>query len=535
MSEPPGFEYVRGRNRWSRSCPKKSTLGFAPPYVLPPLLGATRGWRHELGAGVMFFPCGATLIRGLLRNVVADGFDEDDFGSALGLNVLPVRTRERTLDGAFLVLTLEDLALLELLFGFWADAGSAKASRQTTLSAATENLEAILNMVTSFTATSRRGQPCAAPRRRIPAGTPPANPSGLSQSSPPLTIDATSPDRVRRPSAARRDPWHESLETPGPGGYPPAEATMKIVSLLASGTEIASALGLEDEIVGISHECDHPPRVLDRPRISRPRFDPAGLDSGQLDAAVREAMASSGSVYAIDEEAIERLDPDLILTQAVCDVCAVPASDAQRAVARLGDGATVLSLDAHTIDGIFHTILQVGEAAGIEERARTYVDGLRERIERVRERVAGRERPRLLAIEWLDPPFVPGHWVPEMVEAAGAVNLAGAAGERSDQVEWAEVSGLDPDVLVVMPCGYKLEAARADADRHTDRLLEAAPRAIRDGRAFVVDASSYFNRSGPRVVDGIEILAALLHPDLFPEADLAGRGAIWRPPSADGA
>lgn len=306
---------------------------------------------------------------------------------------------------------------------------------------------------------------------------------------------------------------------------------MKIASLLASGTEIAWALGLGDDIVGISHECDYPPEVLDRPRISRPRFDPAGLGSAELDAAVREAMATSGSVYAIDESAIERLDPDLVLTQAVCDVCAVPASAAQRVAERLENGTTVLSLDAHTMEGIFDTILQVGAAAGVEERASEYVTELRRRLGRVSERVAGLPRPRVLALEWLDPAFVPGHWVPEMIDAAGGINLAGGAGARSRQVEWQEVSGEDPDVLVVMPCGYKLEAARADADLQAERLLEVAPRAIRAGRAFVVDASSYFNRSGPRVVDGVEIMAALLHLGLFPEADLEGRAATWQPPS----
>ena len=307
---------------------------------------------------------------------------------------------------------------------------------------------------------------------------------------------------------------------------------MKIASLLASGTEIAWALGLGDDIVGISHECDYPPEVLDRPRISQPRFDPTGLGSVEVDAAVREAMATSGSVYAIDESAIERLDPDLVLTQAVCDVCAVPASAAHRVAERLENGATVLSLDAHTIEGILETIRQVGTAAGVEERAADYIAELRGRLHRVSERVADLPRPRVLALEWLAPPFVPGHWVPEMIESAGGINLAGEAGARSRQVGWEEVSGDDPDVLVVMPCGYKLEAARADADLQAERLLEVAPRAIREGRAFVVDASSYFNRSGPRVADGVEIMAALLHPSLFPQVELEGRAATWRSPSS---
>lgn len=304
---------------------------------------------------------------------------------------------------------------------------------------------------------------------------------------------------------------------------------MRIASLLASGTEIASALGLEEQIVAISHECDYPPELMDRPRVSRPRFDPEGLDSGELDAAVREAMAEAGSVYAIDEEALRRVDPDLILTQAVCEVCAVPASDAQSAVERLGADRSVLSLDAHTIEGILETIRQVGHGAGVSERAERYVTELSRRLECVKGRVAEVERPSVLGLEWLDPPFVPGHWVPEMVEVAGGRNLMGQVGARSEQVDWSELEGLDPDVLLVMPCGYKLAAARNDAEGHRARLLEIAPRAIESGRALVVDASSFFNRSGPRVVDGVEILAALLHPDRFPDAELAGRGAIWRP------
>ncbi len=304
---------------------------------------------------------------------------------------------------------------------------------------------------------------------------------------------------------------------------------MKIASLLASGTEIAWALGLGENIVAISHECDYPPEVLDRPRITRPRFDPNGLSSGEVDAAVREAMASAGSVYVIDEEALRAARPDLVLTQAVCEVCAVPVSDARVAVANLGFQSEVLSLDAHTIADIFETIRQVGEAANVPERAERYMVTLTLRLDRVRERVADAPRPTTLGLEWLEPPFVPGHWVPEMVEIAGGSNLKGSAGARSVEAGWDEVTGLDPDALVIMPCGYGLEAARRDADRYAERLLRVAPRAIEEGRAFVVDASSYFNRSGPRVVDGVEILAALLHPDRFPEVELDGRGARWAP------
>lgn len=304
---------------------------------------------------------------------------------------------------------------------------------------------------------------------------------------------------------------------------------MRIASLLASGTEIASALGLGPNIVAISHECDYPPELLDRPRVTRPRFDPNGLTSGEVDAAVREAMATAGSVYVIDDELLRQAAPDLVLTQAVCDVCAVPAADARLAAESLDADTAVLSLDAHTLDGILQTILQVGDAAGVAEVAQGYVDELRSRLERVRETVSSLPRPTVLGLEWLDPLFVPGHWVPEMIELAGGANLRGETGARSVRAEWAELEGLDPDVLLLIPCGYSLEAARRDADATADRLLGLAPRAIRAGRAYVADASSYFNRSGPRAIDGVEILAALLHPDRFGHVALDGRAARWSP------
>jgi iron complex transport system substrate-binding protein len=306
---------------------------------------------------------------------------------------------------------------------------------------------------------------------------------------------------------------------------------MRIASLLASGTEIAHALGLGPSIVAISHECDYPPELLDRPRVTRPCFDPQGLTSGEVDAAVREAMASAGSVYVIDDELLRCAAPDLVLTQAICEVCAVPAADARLAAESLDTDTTVLSLDAHTLDGILETILQVGDAADVADVARQYAGELRARLERVREAVRGLPRPTVLGLEWLDPPFLPGHWVPEMIELAGGENLRGEIGARSVQAHWSELEGLDPDVLLIMPCGYNLEAARNDADAAADRLLTLAARAIREGRAYAVDASSYFNRSGPRVVDGVEILAALLHPDRLEDVPLHGRGARWVPPA----
>ena len=303
---------------------------------------------------------------------------------------------------------------------------------------------------------------------------------------------------------------------------------MRIVSLLASGTEIVDALGLGERLVGISHECDHPPHLLDRPRVSRPRFDPEGLSSGEIDAAVRRAMAEHGSVYEIDEAVLETLAPDIIITQAVCEVCAVPTGGVREVLGTRGIEAEVVSLDAHTIDDILASLTQVARAAGSPEIAQDAGGPLRRRLDAVRAAVRDADPPRVLGIEWFDPPFAPGHWVPEMVELAGGRNLLGEAGQPSREVSWDEVGGLDPDALLLMPCGYGIDASRADADAHAERLGEVAPRAISEGSAWVVDASSYFNRSGPRFVTGVEILGGLLHPDRLPAPD-GTAAAVWRP------
>lgn len=305
-------------------------------------------------------------------------------------------------------------------------------------------------------------------------------------------------------------------------------AAPRIVSLLASGTEIVAALGLGDCLVGISHECDHPPHLLDRPRVSRPRFDPEGLSSREIDAAVRQAMIEHGSVYEIDEAVLEGLDPDIIITQAVCEVCAVPTGGVREVLGARGIGAEVVSLDAHTIEDILASVTQVARAVGHPDVARDAGGSLRMRLDAVQAAVGDPDPPGVLGIEWFDPPFAPGHWVPEMIELAGGRNLAGEAGQPSREVSWGEIGDLDPDALLLMPCGYGLEAARRDADAHAERLGKVAPRAVAERRAWVVDASSYFNRSGPRFVTGVEILGGLLHPDRLPAPD-PSVAAVWSP------
>lgn len=300
--------------------------------------------------------------------------------------------------------------------------------------------------------------------------------------------------------------------------------------MLASATEAVYALGLEDQLVGISHECDYPPEALRLPRASRSRFDPAALTSGEIDSAVRRSMEEYGSVYEVDRALLAELQPDLVLTQAVCEVCAVPTGSVVEAVAGLSAPPLVLSLDAHTIEGILASIADVADAAGVAGRGREVVGGLRSRLDGVIEAVAGEERPRVLLLEWLDPPFSPGHWVPEMVALAGGDLLLGTAGDRSVEVDWRDLDGLDPDLLLIEPCGYGLAEARIDAESHGEALSRVAERAIERGGAWLLH-SSYYSRSGPRVVDGVEALARVFHPDRFgqpPAASVASVAERWR-------
>jgi iron complex transport system substrate-binding protein len=289
-----------------------------------------------------------------------------------------------------------------------------------------------------------------------------------------------------------------------------ASEARRIVSLLPSATEILGALGLANRIVGISHSCDYPPAIADRPRLSRPAVDLTGLSSGEIDLAVRTALRDHGSVYEVDVDGIAALEPDLVITQGICDVCAVPGRQVTKALARLPSAPAVLTLDAHDLAAIFQSIEDVGTATGTTSEAGRLVAGMTQRLEAVRSRTAGRARPRVLALEWLDPPYAPGHWVPELIDLAGGELLAGTARQPSYRLEWPALRLLDPDVLLIMPCGFGLAEARRDAQCHDAPLRQAAPRAFGAGRVHVLDASAYFSRSGPRIVDGLEILESAI-------------------------
>ncbi|MDX6635620.1 MAG: iron complex transport system substrate-binding protein [Solirubrobacterales bacterium] len=282
---------------------------------------------------------------------------------------------------------------------------------------------------------------------------------------------------------------------------------MKIASLVPSATEMLFALGLGGDVVGVTHECDFPPAAAALPHLTRTVLPP-GLGAGEIDAAVKKVVGEGRALYTLDEEKLVELEPDLIVTQAVCEVCAVSYEDVVAVAARLPGSPRVLQQDPSTLGEVLEDVTRLGAAAGIEAQAAAVRRELEARLEVVRAAVAGAARPRTLALEWLDPPFLGGHWVPEMIELAGGEDVIGRPGQKSPQVEWEDLGGLDPEVVVAMPCGWYLDDSRAQALEHGKRL-----EALGAERIFAVDAASTFSRPGPRLVDGVELLAHLFHPE----------------------
>jgi iron complex transport system substrate-binding protein len=295
---------------------------------------------------------------------------------------------------------------------------------------------------------------------------------------------------------------------------------MKIVSLLPSATEIVYALGLGDDLVGVTDECDFPPDAVTKPVVSRSAL-PQGrpLTSREIDRAVRERMDAAAPLYVLDTDLIRREQPDVILTQDLCRVCAVPSGHVEEALAQLGLTATteVVSLDPNTLDDVIGQVEVVGRLLGEEERSRELASGLRERVATVKQTATRLPTVSVFCMEWGEPPFAAGHWVPEMVEAVGATNLLGAKGEASRTVTHREIRDAYPEVLVYMPCGYYLEEAEAEGERVVQHPEIADTLAARNGNVFAVDATSFFSRPGPRIVDGLEILAWAVHPEAYRE------------------
>jgi iron complex transport system substrate-binding protein len=267
------------------------------------------------------------------------------------------------------------------------------------------------------------------------------------------------------------------------------------------------ALGLGEQVVGVTHECDHPAPASQLPHLTSTVLPP-GLSAGEIDAAVKQVVGEGRALYGLDEERLTQLEPELIVTQAVCEVCAVSYEDVVAVAARLPGPPRVLQQDPSSLAEVLEDVTRLGGAAGIERHAAAVRTELETRLEAVRAAVAGAARPRVVALEWLDPPFVGGHWLPEMVAMAGGEDVAGPPGAKSPEVTWEALEALQPEVVVVMPCGWYVEEARAQAAEHWHRI-----EALGAERVFAVDAASTFSRPGPRLVDGVELLAHLFHPD----------------------
>jgi iron complex transport system substrate-binding protein len=292
----------------------------------------------------------------------------------------------------------------------------------------------------------------------------------------------------------------------------------RIVSLLPAATEIAAAVGLMDEVVGVSHECDFPNEANTRPRVTRCPVHNAGLASQEVDQWVRRALREQGTIYAINEPLLRELGPDVILTQKLCDVCAVGYGTVARLAETLPGPPRVVNLEPTSLSDIFEDIRHVAQICGVLERAERVIANLSARVETVRERAAQiADRPRCFLMEWVDPPFCSGHWGPELVEIAGGYDPLGRKHQPSAQIDWQEVLNAGPDIIVLALCGYDVDLARRDYD-----LLKKFPGfdslpAARSDEIYLVNASAYFARPGPRIVDSIEILAGILHPKEFPE------------------
>jgi iron complex transport system substrate-binding protein len=295
---------------------------------------------------------------------------------------------------------------------------------------------------------------------------------------------------------------------------------VRIVSLLPSATEIVCAIGLEDELVAVTHECDWPPSVVGKPVVTHSVHDLAAVGSRDIHDRVTASMHGGSSLYELDEDALAAVEPDLILTQELCHVCAVSYREVNEVARRIDADITVVSLEPTSIEGILHTITTVGAMTEVEDAAIDVVERLRERLGAVEQRVAarrgaGRAASRVVALEWLDPPFSVGHWVPEQIRRAGGWDLLGAEGDKARQTTWDAVAEVDPEMLLLMPCGFHLaETVDAWAATEVPPWIAELP-AVRRGAVVALDGSSYFSRPGPRVIDGIELLAEIIDPEGF--------------------
>jgi iron complex transport system substrate-binding protein len=287
---------------------------------------------------------------------------------------------------------------------------------------------------------------------------------------------------------------------------------MRIVSLVPSATEMLFALGRGEDLVAVTHECDYPPEATELPRVTRNALPP-NLSSREIDAAVKERTLRGESIYELDTDLLSTLEPDLIVTQALCAVCAVSYDDVRELAQELDSRPQVISLDPTTVGEVLGDARTLAEATGTKDAAVALVERSARRIDHVRVATRRFKRPRVAALEWLDPPFAAGHWTPQLIDYAGGEDVLGMPGEHSEERTWDEIRAAQPDVVIVMPCGYDAQLAYREAEMHHGELASLGA-----GEVVAVDAAAYFSRPGPRIVDGLELLARILHPEAFPEA-----------------
>jgi iron complex transport system substrate-binding protein len=289
---------------------------------------------------------------------------------------------------------------------------------------------------------------------------------------------------------------------------------MRIVSLLPSATEIVAVLGLTEHLVGISHECDYPEEISDRPRVTRCEIHGSDLPSPAIDAWVRDTLAARGTLYTLDEELIRELQPDLILTQQLCDVCAVNYGSVAAFAATLGVRPRLINLEPSQLADIYSDIRLVAQACGVAARAEAVIAGLQQRVDSVVSLVTrAADRPKCFLMEWVEPPYCGGHWNPELVQLAGGIDPIGLKGEPSRRIPWEEIQRADPDAILLACCGFGVERTLRESTMLAGKPEWEGLRAVRQGQVYVADANTYFSRPGPRIVDSLEMLAHMLHPD----------------------
>jgi iron complex transport system substrate-binding protein len=298
---------------------------------------------------------------------------------------------------------------------------------------------------------------------------------------------------------------------------------MRICSLLPGATEVVAALGLADDVVGVSHECDYPPAMRQKPVLVTPAIDAERSDSAGIDRQVRDTLAEGKRLYALDERQFAQAQPELVITQDLCQVCAVTSGQLERAIQQLPKQPRLLTLNPGSLTDVIQDVERIGAATGQTDRGAAFAASLRSRLETICKRVStAKTRPKVVCLEWLDPLYLGGHWVPEMVDWAGGRDMLGKAGVPSTRVTWEQVRTAQPEAVIIMACGFSVERTRRELEANQPQSRwpgwQDLP-AVRQHRVYAVDAAAYFSRPGPRLVDGVAILASLLHPELFPDRE----------------